>query len=114
LRVQLQAFPQQHKLAMPKVPLPDTTDRKPAVPPTPARPRPAGPSNRAELEAALLERRQQMARAGLASVDVIAVEDIHFDPSRRSARVVYRRQDSTARVVEYWALRDGRWQALED
>jgi hypothetical protein len=114
LRVPLQAFTQQNQLTMPKVPLPDVIDREPAVRATPARPRPAGPSTRTELEAALLERRQQMSRAGLASVDVSAVDDIRFDPSRRSARVIYRRQGSTAEVVEYWVLRDGRWQALDD
>jgi len=69
---------------------------------------------RDELAAALLERRKQMSQRGMAGADVDAVAEISFDPSRRSARVIYRVENSAAEVVEYWAVRDGRWQALDE
>jgi hypothetical protein len=67
-----------------------------------------------ELAAVLLERRKQLSQTGTADADVDAVAAISFDSSRRSARVIYQVENSVAEVVEYWAVRDGRWQPLED
>ena len=67
-----------------------------------------------ELAAVLLERRKQLSQTGAADADVAAVAAISFDSSRRSARVIYQVENSAAEVVEYWAVRDGRWQPLDD
>jgi hypothetical protein len=66
-----------------------------------------------ELAAVLLERRKQLSQTGTADADVDAVAAISFDSSRRSARVIYQVENSAAEVVEYWAVRDGRWQPLD-
>jgi hypothetical protein len=109
VRAELQSIPARIDLAPPEVafanpvePSPSTRRIRTVLQP------------RDELAAALLERRKQMSRSGIAGADVDAVARISFDPSRRSARVVYHVEDSAAEVVEYWALRDGRWQPLND
>ncbi|MEO8309335.1 MAG: serine/threonine-protein kinase [Pseudomonadota bacterium] len=114
-RAELQEVPLRIQPTMPELSLPGVQERTLAVVARAARPATvARPLARRELEAALLERREQLSRAGTGSVDVVAVDKISFDPSRRSARVVYRRRDSTAGVVEYWAVRDGHWQSVGD
>ena len=101
VRAELQAIPARIDLTLPDI----------ASQPPPAR---TTVQPRAELAAALLERRKQLSQMGTAVADVDAVAAISFDPNRRSARVVYYVEDSAAEVVEYWALRDGRWQPLEE
>ncbi len=108
VRAELQAFPVRIQTPTPVVALPARA--RPVVSKaTVVRTEP-----RRELEAALLERRQQMFRNGIGGAEVIAVAGISFDPRQRSARVVYRRDNSSAELVEYWAVRDGRWQPLND
>lgn len=113
----LEAIPARIDLTPPQLELADADEPIAAAPlPQPAKPAPAraAPQPRDELAAALLERRRQLSQNGSAGADVEAVAAIHFDPSRRSARVVYRLENSAAELVEYWALRDGRWQPLDD
>lgn len=111
VRAELQTIPARIDLAPPDIAWAEV-DETSASPPrhiSPARPR---PQPRDELAAALLERRKQMSLSGSADVDAVAA--IHFDPSRRSARVVYHVARSAAEIVEYWAVRDGHWQPLDD
>jgi hypothetical protein len=116
VRAELQTIPARIDVTAPEVVFAEVDD--PIASPRPQLPRPpparTNPRPRDELAAALLERRQQMAQRGIAGANVDAVAAISFDPSRRSARVVYHVHDSAAEVVEYWALRDGRWQPLDD
>lgn len=116
VRAALQEIPARVELAVPDIALPAEARQSPA-----ARPRPAAPIRvalraepRRELEAALLERRKQLSAMGIGGPDVVAVASISFDPRQRSARVAYRRERSQDELVEYWALRDGRWQPLND
>jgi hypothetical protein len=101
VRAELQAIPARLDMTLPDI----------VLQPPPAR---TNPQPRPELAAALLERRKQLSQIGPAVAEVDAVVAISFDPARRSARVVYRLENSAAEVVEYWAVRDGRWQPMSD
>ena len=116
VHAELQAIPARIDLAPPEIALTDEVQPRPAPRPEPVEPRRArtSPQPHDGLAAALLERRKQLAQLGISGADVEAVTGISFDPGRRSARVVYRLEDSSAEVVEYWALRDGHWQPLND
>ena len=116
IRADLRNFPVRIAQTAPRFAWPGTDEPRTATRPLLRQPAPARtlPRPRDELAAALLERRQQLSRSGAAGENVDAVAAIHFDPSRRSARVVYHVEHSTAEVIEYWALRDGRWQPLDD
>lgn len=116
IQAQLQSIPVKIEAAAPDITLPDQVEPHATQPSEPSSPPPNRTTSRPldELAAALLERRKQMYERGIAGADVDAVAAIDFDPSRRSARVVYRLENSSGEVVEYWALHDGRWQAVGD
>ena len=116
IRAELQAIPTRIDLTPPDIAWAEADEPSASPPSPPRQPRPARTSlqPRDELAAALLERRKQTSQRGIAGADVDAVATIDFEPSRRSARVVYRVENSATEVVEYWAVRDGRWQPLDD
>jgi hypothetical protein len=116
VRAELQAITARIDMTPPDIALADEVEPSFAPRSQLPQPRPARTvvRPRDELAAALLERRKQLSQMGIAGANVDAVAGISFDPSRRSARVVYQAEDSAAQVVEYWALRDGRWQPIND
>jgi hypothetical protein len=116
VRAELQAIPARIDVTLSEIVLAEVDEPSASARPQPLQAPPARRSlqPRDELAAALLERRKQLTQMGIAGADVDAVAGISFDPSRRSAKVVYRLEDSSAEILEYWALREGRWQPIND
>ncbi len=116
LRADLQVIPARIEVTPPDIVVADDVEPKLPAKSAPRLPRTVRTviEPRDELAAALLERRRQMSQSGSAGTAVDTVAMISFDPNRSSARVIYHVEDSDREIVEYWALRDGRWQPLDD